>query len=373
MTNHHETPSKPILKRRSRIVYLCFGFTISAVFYQLFQINAPQYKQSMKSRRISLGRNASGKTNERQKFVTGTRLSAKNLRSSNRQTGTFPLVINSSEVTRAGFTPEQCLKPRSPIWEWHFYSRSASKQIAKKRLLIALYSGFGAYGRLLELTAPINKAYGKKWRHDVVVLQGAALRLSSEKHCEPPAHRATFNKIPLLQQGIKRRADYDQLLILDTDAMIYDMNRDLTTLLPSNHVLAAQGVHSANGFHTWDINAGVTLWDLRHPQIQKLTREWDQNSRKGMQDNYHASNDQFHLHWTLKMGNYTHQTYAFQNEFKYGNGTVIKHFIRSVQHKGWSDPDILNKREDRIAQAARNVCHHFSPVCDGIEKRSYVG
>jgi hypothetical protein len=239
-------------------------------------------------------------------------------------------------------------------------------------MLIALYSGFGSYSRLLELTAPVNKAYAKKWKHDLVILQGAAIRIAIEKGCEPPAHRATFNKIPLLQLALKHKDKYDQLLIVDTDAMVYDMKRDISTLLPDNHILAAQGVKMDGGFHTWDVNAGVTLWDLQNPLTSQLAREWSSRSIDGIQNDYHPSNDQFHLHRTLRDGNYSDYVHALKDEFSYGHGTVIRHYIRKSQHKGWDDPDILDNRENRIELAAKDVCERFEPVCKKIERTLYT-
>jgi hypothetical protein len=253
------------------------------------------------------------------------------------------------------------------LWE-----RKEEKKQASKRLLVALYSGFGTYSKLLELTARANKAYARKWKHDFVLVQGAAVRLPSDGDCEPPAHRATFNKIPLLQLALEHKEKYDQLLILDTDALVYDMKTDVTTLLPQGHMLAAQKVKLTDITHTWDINAGVTLWDLHHPRIKEAVRKWDESSKKGMTTDWHASNDQFHLHYTLRTGNYTNDIHALSEEFNYGHGTIIKHFIRKVQHKTWGDSNILDNREDRIADAVDEVCDQHKPICEGIENKVYV-
>jgi ribosomal protein S12 len=49
------------------------------------------------------------------------------------------------------------------------------KKAARKCLLVALYSGWGTYSKLVEMTAHINKAYAWKWNHDVVLVQGAVI------------------------------------------------------------------------------------------------------------------------------------------------------------------------------------------------------
>ena len=100
----------------------------------------------------------------------------------------------------AGLVPERDItcSPRRPAqWDLLEYSRNATTP-ALKRLLIAQYSSFGSYASLLEATAPINKAYARKWNHDFLTLQGAALILETDKKaCEVPQHRAIYNKIPI--------------------------------------------------------------------------------------------------------------------------------------------------------------------------------
>jgi hypothetical protein len=223
------------------------------------------------------------------------------------------------------------------------------------------------------MTAHINKVYAREWNHDVVLVQGAVIRLPQlDGDCEPPPHRATFNKIPLLQLALKQKQSYDQLLILDTDAMVYNMTFDITKLLPHGRMLAAQKARPTDVDHTWDINAGVTLWDLHHPLIDQAAKEWYQSSIHGMSKDFHPSNDQYHLHSMLQKGKYTKLVHGLSEEFNYGHGTIVKHFIRKVQHKGWGDPNILERREDRIEVAVNDVCAKHQALCDGIEKKVYV-
>jgi hypothetical protein len=150
------------------------------------------------------------------------------------------------------------LKPIS--WEWNHYSssRKQNKKKSEKRLLIGLSSGWDPYAGMLEITAPINKAYAKEFSHDVLVLQGTSLVVPKD-NCSPPNRRATFNKIALLKEALRHRQDYDQLLILDTDAMMHNMNFDVTSLLADSQMLAAHRVKENDRKHTWDINIGVTV------------------------------------------------------------------------------------------------------------------
>ena len=120
-------------------------------------------------------------------------------------------------------------------YDWFPHEQNATKHTASQRLLVAQFSGYGTYAKLLDVVAPINAKYAKDWGHDFVVLQGTAMINPS---C-PDEHRSTFNKIPLLKLAYGKRDWYDQVLILDTDAMIVNFHCDITRLLPTTPLLAA--------------------------------------------------------------------------------------------------------------------------------------
>lgn len=129
---------------------------------------------------------------------------------------------------------------------------------------------YDAYAQLLDVTGRINKAYALKFEHDVLVLAGTYLVIPSD-NCNPPKHRATFNKIGLLKHALRHRNKYDQLLILDTDAMMYNLSFDVTTLVSEQRnensmltdeestMLVAHRVKKNGTLHTWDVNIGVTV------------------------------------------------------------------------------------------------------------------
>lgn len=171
--------------------------------------------------------------------------------------------------------PTDCPDMKPVSIKWHRFSESNSQlnvrlkekveKPAKKKLVIGLMSGYDPYAQLLEVTGRINKAYALKYKHDVLVLQGTYLVIPSD-NCDPPKRRATFNKIGLLKEALRHRDRYDQLLILDTDAMMYNMSFDVTTLLDgepnedeNGAMLAAHRVRSDDVLHTWDVNIGVTV------------------------------------------------------------------------------------------------------------------
>ena len=107
------------------------------------------------------------------------------------------------------------------------------------------------------------------------------------------------------------------------------------------------------------------------PQLEKAAKDWDKNSKTGMQTNWHPSNDQYHLHSTLKTGKYEKRIHALSHEFDYGHGTIVKHFIRKPQHKQWGAAQILDNREDRIKAAIAEVCDRSNHLCDAVEKKAY--
>jgi hypothetical protein len=275
----------------------------------------------------------------------------------------------------AKLASNDCTKPRNPVWEYESFSEQHhhDESKASKRLLVGLYSGYGVYSTLFSKTANVNRAYARHWKHDVVSVQGAALRLKElDGECEPPPHRATYDKIPLLQYALEHKDKYDQLLILDTDALVYELDFDVTTILPKGRMLAAQKVRLTDDHETWDVNAGVTLWDLHHPRIQKLSKEWLKHSKNGMIHNSHASNDQYHLHYALKDGNYMKDIFAVDEEFNYGHGTIVKHFIRKPGHKQWGEAGILDNRENRIEIAIKDICKEHRQICEAVQKKSYI-
>ena len=306
---------------------------------------------------------------------------------------------------------------RNPEWEWRYYNNNnnnngqgnnnntsnnkkknstntddnaATKITARKnrmkdsrKLLIAQYSAFGSYAKLLELTAPINKAYARLWHADYVVLQGASISIyPRDSWCTPPQERSRFNKISLLQLALARRKEYDLLLLLDADAMIYDFSKDLRSYLPvdSDVMLVAHRVNANEGPHSWDINNGVTLWNLQHPMTSVVVDDWYHRTLYELNRNpttrrYMLTGDQSVLQAVLREENRKDYVYTYVNEFQYRNGTVIKHFIR--ENLLWDKHDVwkmtsLESRSTNIQNASNYVCNKYHPACVGIEDTPYT-
>ena len=258
-----------------------------------------------------------------------------------------------------------------PIWEWYNFSVGTPRNTSHKKLLIAQYSAFGKYARLLELTSPINKEYAKRWNHDMVVLQGTTMIIPSyDTNCTPPEERSRFNKVSLLLKALSKSQDYDQLLILDADTIIYDFEFDITGLLSGDYMLVAQRLHEEDLPVTTNINNGVTLWNLHHPLSGVLSQDWDRACREGIPDNRPFRGDQYYLRQVLKHGDYQSAVWSVWNEFYYRDGTVIKHFQRS-NARSWNETG-LETREERIQNATLEICGRFGLDIGELEYVNYT-
>lgn len=280
----------------------------------------------------------------------------------------YPPIINKTAEKSSS-----CIEPRPLAWEWNYYSNQSvvQNQRKNKRLLIGLYSGYDEYAEMLKMTAPVNKAYARKWNQDLVVLQGTAYIRPIDKNCTPPGRRVTLNKIALLLRAFERKDQYDQFLLLDTDALMYDLDTDVTTLLSDEDMVAAERVKTHDVNRTWNINAGVMLWNLHHPLSLKVIRTWKRLALRTV-DEGNFQGDQKPLQNVLKQGLLREQVSSLWSEFAYGHGTVVKHFIRLPTHSDWKDPKLVDDRMPRIKQAIADVCQKNADLCDQVERVEYA-
>ncbi len=154
--------------------------------------------------------------------------------------------------------------------------------------------------------------------------------------------QSTFNKIPLLFKAMEEPLQYDQVLILDSDTMIVDFDYDITSLLlgsdvadqdddggddrivennqldnlvddesttkTSNHdagddfsfFLVAYRVWKFDWLSTWDVNAGITLWNLRHPDTRVVAEDWLKLSLSDPKQVLLKNDDQYYLQRALQ-------------------------------------------------------------------------
>lgn len=59
------------------------------------------------------------------------------------------------------------------------------------------------------------------------------------------------------------------------------MKMNLIDLLPPDQLVAAQRTFPFDWRHTWDVNAGVTLWNLKHSLATTVIKKWKHLSQYG--------------------------------------------------------------------------------------------
>jgi hypothetical protein len=282
--------------------------------------------------------------------------------------------VNTSTEAQAD-NSSNCTLKKQASWNVYTFGNNSTTSPASKKLLVAQYSSDGSYARLLELTEPINKAYARKWNHDMLVLQGTALSLKTDGPCEPPEQRSMYNKIPILIFALTKKAEYDQLLILDADTLIYNLNFDVTDLIEDHDMLAAHRVSDLDGQRTWNINNGVTLWNLKHNLTKKVARQWLKRTVDGLngakEHGWSEHGDQHYLHRSLmKEKGAVNHIRALSDEFRYANATVVKHFVRP-KNGIWSDYG-MDRREEKIKAAVKEIRENYTSDCQGLEEIAYT-
>lgn len=275
----------------------------------------------------------------------------------------------NSTVTTSN-SKSKCEPRREPSWEWTEY-RNQGNRNSEKRLLVAQYSSYGNYARLLELTAPVNKAYARKWNQDFVIVQGSTLIVDSDGKCEPPPHRAMYDKLEILQTALENTNKYDMLLLMDADAMVVDLSFDFTTLVDDDDMLAAHRVSQRDPEpRTYNINNGIVLWNLHHPETRKVSDEWYTTTRKAVIGG-HPHGDQHYLQSALKREDRPKYVKGLATEFFYGKGTRAKHFIRTHANNVWNNTRI-DDREVVIERVTGEVCAEFPVDCENLDSTQYV-
>jgi len=188
---------------------------------------------------------------------------------------------------------------------------------------------------------------------------------------------------------------YDQVLILDSDTMIVDFDFDITTLLlplkkqqtqqgqtqanqqqqhgdsmgtaSNEYFLAAYRVFRNDWHWTWEINNGITLWNLNHPTTRTVAEAWLKGSLTHPKDVLLKNDDQFFLQRALmSLGWWTrmrHGVRALRDEFDYYDATLIKHFKRDAQ--SWTRTS-LEQRLFRIQEAKAAVCEEWAEECADV-------
>jgi hypothetical protein len=168
---------------------------------------------------------------------------------------------------------------------------------------------------------------------------------------------------------------YDMLLILDSDAIMYDFSRDISTLLPNNRMMVAHKVRANDTDSTWNINIGVTLWNLRHSAALAVCKAWKKCCIERIL--YHSTlrdSDQTPLQALLRNvpeKQRKKMIVATAKELGYRHGQLVRHFIRP-DSENWTDYSItMDYRIAGIQNTIREICRrsftasNHPDVCEG--------
>jgi hypothetical protein len=254
--------------------------------------------------------------------------------------------------------------------QWVLDRYSHTSQENRTRLLIAQYTGSG-YSALFDITSPVNEAYAKLHGYDFLSLRGIVYGLPDTKEEPIIEARATYNKVAILQMALRMWKDqYDQLLILDADAIIVSFqNRDsITSLMPQDKMLVAHRVQRNDIAWTKDINIGVSLWNLKHDKTLWMANRWEEKILERIARKVRTS-DQAPLQKILR-NDMTEQErarilLAVSDEFG-DKGRLVKHVMRPKNAQGihsYNDT-YLDQRASRLQEMANAVCERFAPACE---------
>lgn len=262
------------------------------------------------------------------------------------------------------------------------------------------------YDQLLNRTSPINQAYARKFGYDYLIFRGTpfvdpgheeedssyqleryvvggqpartagndvssshvvATSSRPSKRIQPPPSRATYSKVSILELVLfgEYKGRFDYVLILDADAMMFDFDRDIGRYYDHHRfVLVAQKTNMSDRDETGSINVGVTLWNLNSKLTPLIVGRWKHKCLRRIREG-RPDDDQAPLQALIKnelrqeQRNYV--VHGVNEDFHYGKGTFVKHFIR--QSLSWNDTQ-LERRLEKIQSASAEVCERYHPLCE---------
>lgn len=297
--------------------------------------------------------------------------SEKNKRNNSKKTRKKKKGNGESHQKRRSFNPDNT----NLTWHWDENSKSRPKDTVapERRLVIVQYTGWeDYYFRMTDISSRANRAYAKMHNVDYVRMNGVAYGTHTGIH-------APYNKIFILRHfREKYRKNYDVLLLLDSDAVIVDFNFNALDLLPPNYLFAAHKIVPRSSNTTWNINNGVTLWNLNHKEYDSVVGNWASRCKDKMKRGLGVS-DQGPLHYGLRT-DYTDNERVEKRvvwalpttHLQPRNGTFVTHFIRAVGGGlpgNWSQKDGTyylpsQDRIDQIRNAVDRVCRSWPNTCD---------
>lgn len=259
-------------------------------------------------------------------------------------------------------------------WHWHHYhnspantSKTSTSKESARRLLIAQYTGWDeTYFEFTNISEEGNRAYAKKWNHDYVRMNGVAFHTTGLFFGKGKPGDATYNKVAVLRKAIETDA-YDVVLMMDSDAVIVNFDRDALSLMPESILLLAQRVIRSDVPHTHNINIGVTMWNLRHEKINQVLDEWTAKIIRRMRWN-RLPEDQCELQNLIKNTPEEERkkmVYAMNNT-EIGAGGFVMHLVRR-DAKLWVTPEKESEnRMNSLKRLVKGVCEKWKGSCDNL-------
>jgi hypothetical protein len=216
------------------------------------------------------------------------------------------------------------------------------------------------YSRLLDVSAPSTRAFCAIHDYEYEAFVGI-------KRGRHPWH-ATFNRINLLNEALE--AGFGGWIVyLDADAFVVDLKFDLTAYLQqhANAPLIARAVIPEKA-PTWNINAGVLIFNMQHPQTAWLIRTWKRSfdlwRRAGLlrlPPRLAPINDQILLHWALRVNPSLVRAMRFEHP-DFINGTLSSFIVQFLR----ADVKDFNQRISLIAERVR-----VAFAASGIDPKPY--
>lgn len=199
------------------------------------------------------------------------------------------------------------------------------------------------YKSMLDSTESIHREYSIKHNYDYLRWDGIKMPIDDK---EKYPFLSTFNRLYLLNELLETN-EYQWVLYLDADAIIVDHTKSFDEFTKHTNycILGCRGAYK--GTNTWDINAGVAFYNMRHKNIRDIINLWIEKSETYFKNkfdfkkenkkvnfikgNTKCPNDQDFLHGILK--NFPAATKVYDgNErlaFNY-EGPFIKQLLRST-------------------------------------------
>ncbi len=246
------------------------------------------------------------------------------------------------------------------------------------RVLIAQYD-YGnfnnSYADIIKISSKVNKAYASKYNHDYLLARGVFIKVIGTNNPNYSKGRvaagSTSNKVGILEYAFQHPTKkWDYVLILDSDAMMYDFERDIALIYNmTDEALIAHRVPREANSKTFNINAGVVLWNLRHEQTKRIVSDWDKEIYRVFTTR--VGEDQAALHSVLRRIPLKNRPIrAINNDFEYASGTVVKHFIRPGSEAvklQWDDKQLKTEnRVKQMKQTADVICEKYKAYCDQV-------